>query len=445
MILKKSKLFSIVVCMITVLSVLSLMIPRNVSADSNERSLTLVCVSDDTILVGMNWKIYKVGRRTASKNNFVQTGDFSGIQVNMSRLTPERIQQAAQTFQSYAIASGIQPLQAGVTNERGEVQFSGLDSGLYLLSGTLLKIGTHYYQPATTLVELKEDDSNLAYNAYPKFSEYEVANGEVRAHVVYKEWVGDEEHLDMRPDHVIVDIYKNEEYYQTVTLNEANRWRYRWTESGDMSNWIVMEKNPPENYEVNIEYDTNYRIQNSYNDVPFTTTTVPVETVTTTTTTAISVEQINTGVSTTTATTVSSDNNKVSRTRTTALTNVSNASAVNTRTTTTTTNAVESGAVTETNNTTTRQEDTSTTTASTEDVSSTSVANETTTTTNVSSGNGSNSGSGGNSGGKSNNSSSSTKLPQTGQLWWPVVPLSIGGVLCLSAGLVIRIRRKSDD
>ena len=99
MILKKSKLFSIVVCMITVLSVLSLMIPRNVSADSNERSLTLVCVSDDTILVGMNWKIYKVGRRTDNKINFVQTGDFSGIQVNMSRLTPERVQEAAQTFQ----------------------------------------------------------------------------------------------------------------------------------------------------------------------------------------------------------------------------------------------------------------------------------------------------------------------------------------------------------
>ena len=266
-------------------------------------------------------------------------------------------------------------------------------------------------------------------------------SSQFRAHVVYKEWVGDEEHLGVRPDHVTVDIYKDEEYYQTVILNEENNWRYRWVDEEGASSWIVMEKDPPENYEVNIEYDTNYRIQNSYTNEPFTTTTVPVDTVTTTTSTSISGGQINTGVTTTTVTTVASYSNQVSRTRTTALTNVMNASMTNTRTTTATTNTVESGAATETNNTSTHQENTSTTTASTENASSTSVGNETTTKS-TGSGNG---GGGGNSGGKGNNSSGSTKLPQTGQLWWPVVPLSIGGVLCLSAGLVIRTRKKSDD
>ena len=409
MILKKSKLFSVVVCMITVLSVLSLIIPRNVLADSNDKSLTLTCVSGDTVLPGMEWKLYKVGVRTSDNQNFVQTDEFSGLQVNMRRVTPDSIQKVAQTFQAYAIVSGIQPLQVGTTDEYGEVQFSGLDAGLYLISGKLLKIGSNYYQPTTNLIELKEDDSELKYDAYPK-SEYEVKNAQPRAHIVYKEWLDDEEHLENRPEYVEVVIYKDEEYYDTIRLSEENNWRYRWVDSTGTSSWITMEKNPPAHYEVNIEYNENYRIQNSYVDEPFTTTTVSAESTTTTTTTV---------------TTASVENTGVSRTRTTTGA-VSNETVT---TTTTATTSINSGAVTETNNTTTSSRSTTTTTKTT------------TTTTRTTSG--------GKTTAKNENlnydNKGNPKLPQTGQLWWPVIPLSIGGVLFVGAGFAMRTRKKSDD
>lgn len=161
MLLKKSKLFSIIICIVTVLSLCSLIIPNNAKADGNDKSLTLVCISDDVILSGMKWKLYKVGERTSDGGNFRQTGDFAAFQVNLRRLTEERVNEAAQTLQSYAVANKLSPLREGQTNENGEIEFSGLDAGLYLVSGTLLKIDSHYYVPTTALVEIRAEDENL--------------------------------------------------------------------------------------------------------------------------------------------------------------------------------------------------------------------------------------------------------------------------------------------
>ena len=456
MILRKSQLFSVIVCIITVLSVLSLMIPKGTYAEGNDKSMTLVCVNGDKILAGMEWKIYRVGQRSADGQSFVNNDDFSAVQINLRRLTADSINKAAQSYQSYAIAAGIQPIQTGVTNENGEVQFTGLSAGLYLTSGKVLKMGTNYYVPSTTLIEIREEDTDLKYDAYPK-SEYQVMDGRVRAHVVYKEWEGDDEHLDQRPDHVTVDIYRDEVYYTTVTLSAENGWRYRWVDETGSSSWIVMERDIPECYEMLIEYDNNYRIQNSYNE-EFTTTTTTTTTATTART-SISVGQ----ESTTVTTTFPIGNETVTRTRTTTATfPVMNGSETRSRTTSSVTNTETVTITTET--TTNSESDTETTTTTTETVTGTgtvttvssetesgtgTVTTFTTTTeeeeetpkttkktTSYSSGGKS---SGGSSGG------SSVKLPQTGQLWWPVVPLSIGGVLFISAGLVMKSKRKSDD
>ena len=39
----------------------------------------------------------------------------------------------------------------------------------------------------------------------------------------------------------------------------------------------------------------------------------------------------------------------------------------------------------------------------------------------------------------------SGKLAQTGQLWWPVLPLSLGGILLIGAGISLRGRKKNDE
>lgn len=408
MLLKKSKLFSIIICIVTVLSLCSLIIPNNAKADGNDKSLILVCISDDVILSGMKWKLYKVGERTSDGGNFRQTGDFAAFQVNLRRLTEERVNEAAQTLQSYAVANKLSPLREGQTNENGEIEFSGLDAGLYLVSGTLLKIDSHYYVPTTALVEIRAEDENLRYDAYPKF-QYQVMNGQPRRYVAYKKWVGDEENIENRPKQIVVDIYKDEEYYDSVILNDENNWQYTWIDNEGVSAWIVMEKDIPERYELNVMYDeSRYILENSYVGGGTTTTTNTTITDTTNTTTTTTVS----GSSATITTSVSVADNSVTNTRTsvTTVSTMSNASVTGTR-----------GTVTTHDN---------------DDI--------TTTTRRPSGGNSSNSGGGSYGGGNGGGYSNSGKLPQTGQLWWPVIPLSIGGVLLVGAGLVIRSKRKED-
>ena len=36
-------------------------------------------------------------------------------------------------------------------------------------------------------------------------------------------------------------------------------------------------------------------------------------------------------------------------------------------------------------------------------------------------------------------------LVQTGQLWWPVIPLALGGVILVGAGISMRAGKKKDE
>ncbi len=395
MLLKKFRLFNIIICIITVLSLLSLMMPaQKIHAEGEDKSLTLVCVNDDVVLAGMQWKLYKVGERRNTAQNFIQTGDFAAFQINLRNLSVERVTEAAQSFQAYAVANKIPPLREGITDQNGEVTFSGLDAGLYLLSGKLLKIDSYYYVPTTSLVEIKEDDENLRYDAYPKFS-YQVMNNTPRSYTVRKVWLNDEDRINERPASIIVDLYKDEEYYDSVVLDESNGWKYRWIDDKGVSTWIVMEKEIPANYEMKVVYDVNddshYLIENSYFENTDTTTTVT--TTNTTTTNIVSNDTV-----TTTTATVSGPIGDGSATRT------------NTTTATTISGPLGDGSATRTGTSTAQQSGGNTTLSSPD-----------------------------------NNNGGGGKLPQTGQLWWPVVPLSIGGVILIAAGLTIRVRKKSDE
>ncbi len=405
MILKKSKSFSIIICIIIVLSLVSLIVPGRADADNQEgadgsKSLTLICVNEDTILSGMEWKIYKVAERINSNRNFNQIGEFSSFQINFSRLTEERVYEAAQTFQSYAVANQIAPLRKGVTDENGKVTFTGLDAGLYLVVGKILKVDTHYYIPTATLVELKADDQNYEYNVYPKF-EYEVASSEIRNYTVEKKWSGDEDNILKRPVSITVDLYKDEEYYDTVILSEENSWRYRWNDLGNDSSWIVVEREIPVNYEVEIKFDSaRYIIVNYYSEQQQSSTTTSYSTTMTTTTT-----------STISGTDVIIDN---SGTGTNTITTMSNDTITNTGTFTSTVSQ-EEGSASRTRTTTKKNNNDKVTTAYNQ-----------------------------NGGSSSGGGSGSSKLPQTGQLWWPVVPLSIGGILLIAGGLAIKSKKKEE-
>ncbi len=294
---------------------------------ADDKSITLICRSEEITLVGMEWSLYQVGERDA--DGFVLTGDFADYPVNVDDINEENFGVLAKTLESYAIADAIVPMATGATNENGTLRFDGLDTGLYLASGKVLKVGQYFYVPMALLLEVSDDGSVLDYDAYPKYW-YALSEDQLVEHTVRKVWEDDDNAAQARPTSVTVDLFRNGVLHDTITLNEANQWEYRWEELEANCTWHVAERDIPVDYEVSIDFNqTQYLIKNTYVSTSVTTTTSATTTQTT---------------STTRITTATDDSN----------------------------------------------------------------------------------------------------LPQTGQLWWPLIPLVAGGIVLLVVGLTIKRGRKSD-
>lgn len=331
----KNRIFSVLLSVVCILSLVIGFFPQNIHA-AGDKTLTIICFDDDTALVGMKWKIYKIGER--ANNDFILTGDFADYLVSLSNLDEESMAVAAKTLENYALADGIAPLAQGEVDKNGEKQFTSLEDGIYLASSEIFKVENHTYTASPVIIEV---GAGKEAEIFAKLQDPQYLSVEFD---VKKVWVGDENNLSARPDNITVELYRDDEVYDSVVLNESNGWNYSWDNLPGGFKWYTVERNVPENYNVSIDSnDTQSLIKNSY-----------VSRVTVTTTIA-------TGVVTTTTT--------ASKATTTA-----------------------SGST-----------------------------------------------------GKTTTTSTGNKIPQTGQLWWPVIPLSIVGFLMIAAGLMLKSKRNKSD
>lgn len=97
-------------------------------------------------------RIYRVAEVTADVR-FILTGDFAGYPVDLENLTSADWAVLAQTLRSYVFLDDIQPLRAGVSDETGHIVFTDLPVGLYLVDGD--RVGSAeegYRQPAPFMI-----------------------------------------------------------------------------------------------------------------------------------------------------------------------------------------------------------------------------------------------------------------------------------------------------
>ncbi|MCR5599517.1 MAG: Cna B-type domain-containing protein [Ruminococcus sp.] len=202
----------------------------------------------------------------------------------------------------------------------------------------------------------------VAQEIIKQFPEFVSLSEGARGYTVRKVWVDENDLYEARPVYVTVDLFRNGELFDTVTLNEDNNWEHRWYSLDVAYQWRVAERVIPVNYEVRVEYnEKQFLIRNRHNkisdwgEVTRTAKTTTSVSVTTTTTAADDVtSDTGGGIAKTTNPTPSSS---------TAPPLVSTATPL-----------------------TTSRED----------------------------------------------------LPQTGQLWWPVLPLTVCGVLLVIIGIVLK-------
>lgn len=243
-------------------------IPRNhVHADSINTSRTgSVTVEYD--LDGVQFSLYKVAD-IVSSGRFTLSGSFSGYPVDVnSNRTTTAWGKLAVTLQSYVTADSVKALKSGKTSG-GTLKFSGLETGLYLLSGSRYeptKGDIYTSQPALISVPTEEDSGNLAYHLIirPKMTEIHPSSKTIQKKVV-KHWYNDGDGSS-RAASVRVSIYKDGAKYQTVTLSEENNWTFEWSCSDDGSAWTVKELTTVDNYSVIVSGgDDEIILTNSYN------------------------------------------------------------------------------------------------------------------------------------------------------------------------------------
>ncbi|MBR1822844.1 MAG: Cna B-type domain-containing protein [Ruminococcus sp.] len=370
------RIFSRLLGLIFVFFITAAVLPDKVLAQS-DKELCIICEEGSTQVEGMRWRLYKVGERRDGE--FVLTDRFATYPVSMKGLTEDNIRETAQALESFVIGDQPDITAEAYTDANGTVRFPDLDTGIYLALSSKIKKDAYTYSAVPLLAEIKEGAETI----FPKVYSNATLSSEVRSFTVKKVWVDDDNSYVSRPVNVTVDLFKDGEREDTVTLGNSNDWEYTWTTLDIDADWRVVERNIPRKYSVLVDYNSKqFLIKNSYDPTMI-------------------IDGGEYVVSTTTTTVTDDSYNSI------------------TTTTTTSKGDSESGTTTPTTDDSAAYTD-STTSVTTEQHGTTVVT--------TTSGTGS--------------SDSKEKLPQTGQLWWPVFPLIIGGLLMLILGFAIKPRKE---
>ena len=415
--------------------------------------ITLHCYDEeqDIILSDMHWSIYLLG--TLDGETFTWSDAFSQYEetVLLEDLTASELTDFASTLKNYTQKDKILPTQTGISGTDGYVTFTGLSSGMYLLTADKLKIDYRSWKAIPSIITV---DASLSDNVVSVAKVRDATKDENETnYAVRKIWMKNKDEAQderrIKNASITVEIYKNGELFDTKELNAANKWEYSWSDATG-AEWYVIEKDIPRYYTVSYrdnitEYVVVNTVQPQYRD---SSVTWDWEETTTTETLPPSITDISTETTPRDNSTTDSGTTTTPKTGNFTETTAEIDHSIN-QTETNTTNETDSSITDISSSTGESSRDTASSTRTTVTTSTkTGSGTGNSGTTKTGSGNGTGSGNtrnstlgggsgSGNSGGGtgSGNTTQITKLPQTGQLWWPVAPLACGGILMMGIGM----------
>lgn len=228
-------------------------------------SLTISYGYGETLFPGQRVKLYKVADVSAD-SQYTLTKPFatSGLILNGVQTNGEW-DTIRTTLEACVLADSIAETATAVTDALGQAKFSQLTPGLYLASGMVVA-ETCSFESALVALPGLDAESHWQYAvtvaAKPDILTQPDADLQMK---VLKLWQGDEGRTD-RPRSIEVEIFRNGESYETITLSEENHWSYTWTAKDDGSIWNVVERVIPKGYTVTVaEQDTTFVLTNIRN------------------------------------------------------------------------------------------------------------------------------------------------------------------------------------
>ena len=226
-------------------------------------TLKLEYSREGTAFEGLEIAIYRVAAMYED-GSYALTGAFSGYPVKIHDIRSQlQWREAANTLAAYAQADGIAPAAMADTDESGNVTFSNLETGLYLVREVIGRNaeGICQFENFIVFLPTPQTDGTALFDvsAKPKST---VIPEEPAAYQVVKLWK-DTGNQNQRPTAITVDILKNGQVAETVILSAENNWSYAWSApAGDT--WTVVERDVPEGYTVTItENQTLFTITNT--------------------------------------------------------------------------------------------------------------------------------------------------------------------------------------
>ena len=257
--------------------------------DMDEPETLTIRFQKEGAVPGVRFDLYKVaevsetGRITDLTEKFAPYGDsVTGLKKLEEQENQDNWMALAETLKN-CLKPETTPDESGETDTEGNLVFSDLTPGLYLVIGFRQTVGDYIYtvSPFMTFLPALDYENNVweyTYDAVvaPKASRQPVplppppppspppGDKETLTRKVLKVWQDDDNAYE-RPQEITVSLLENGSVYDTVTLNAGNNWRHTWTELSADSEWTLTEI-PVENYTMQIEQDgVTFVVKNTYN------------------------------------------------------------------------------------------------------------------------------------------------------------------------------------
>lgn len=255
-----------IVCLLIALVLVFALLPAQVLAidpidPKAPVSLTLDFRYTDTPIPGAVFHVYRLACVDESAN-FAVEKQFAEYPISLKNNTVETWNELAYTLKGFVEADDLAPMATLTTDEAGQARLEDIEAGLYLLLGEKLTDGdfTYIIQPTVVcLPDRAKDEETWTYDAtvFPKSSREENPVEKTISRKVLKVW-DDNDYADNRPKEISFTLLRDGVAYDTVTVTEADNWRYEWKDlpacddSGAQIDWLVIEKAVPE-YTTKVE------------------------------------------------------------------------------------------------------------------------------------------------------------------------------------------------
>ena len=217
--------------------------------------LTVYCQYEGYVGADCEVSIYRVA--SFDEDGIITpVAPFDSYSISWDGADSATIRAVANTLEGYILRDGIAPTDFGKADESGVITFPktvpSLESGYYLVLIESFVEDDAAVESLPVMIPLPYADGSGEPDYQPIITpKFEVMPLEepVRIEVV-KLWEGENPNA---PKEVEVQLLRDGEVFDTVTLSAANSWRHTWEDLGAAFEWDVVEKTVLEGYEVLIE------------------------------------------------------------------------------------------------------------------------------------------------------------------------------------------------